>query len=171
MVNWEKHEKDVQERLELDSTIASGSKWYDIGDATSNTNHQDDNFPIVLDCKATEKKSYRLDRRLLEDWRKRAITQGKRFLLPIRFVNEGEEYDWCTLHLDDLAELLYLAREAKTQMDEKSGESEELPDEVSNALFDLYSVIAEDESATRRVEMFELFEVIEAYCKGVEKCP
>ena len=165
MVDWQSHEHDIQRKLDLDSTIASGNKWYDIGDATSNTNRQDDNFPIVLDCKATEKLSFRLVRSYLEEWRKRALLQGKRFLLPVRFVNDGKEYDWCTLHLDDLAELLYLAREASTQQDSKIEEEHKLPDEVDNALFDLYELIAKDPSPSRRVEMFELHEKIDNFSK------
>jgi len=168
LVDWQSHEQDIQRKLDLDSTIASGNKWYDIGDATSNTNRQDDNFPIVLDCKATEKLSYRLVRSYLEEWRKRALLQGKRFLLPVRFVNDGTEYDWCTLHLDDLAELLDLGRRASTQQEERVDEEQKLPDEVDNALFDLFELVRTKVSDPAvRVEMYQLHETIENYCKGI----
>lgn len=161
--NWEKHEADVQELLGLDSTIASGTKWYDQGDATSNTNPQDDQFPIMLDCKATIQKSYSMDKVYLNQWRTKALLLGKRFLLPVRFVDDEGEHDWCVVPLGDLAELLDQARRSHTPVEK---DEELLPQEVDEGLEDLYQIIKEVKDPSLRLKSLEQFEAIEKYVRG-----
>lgn len=105
---WRKHETDLQEALGLNSTIGSGNQFQDIGDGSTGHNRKNA-IPIVIDCKCTEKASYSLSSELLEDWLRRAGEIGKMFMLPIRFQH-AKVQDYVVLQLDDLLELLELAR-------------------------------------------------------------
>jgi hypothetical protein len=106
---WQKHEKDLQEALGLSSTVGSGNQSHDIGDGSNGHNRLQD-FPMVIDCKATEKKSYSLTYELMESWLQRAAELGKMFLLPIRFVNAPKYKDYVVIELSDFQLLLAYAK-------------------------------------------------------------
>jgi hypothetical protein len=115
MPNWQKHEKDIQERFGLSPTVCSGNKWDDPSDGVDSTHYSENVFQSMVDCKVTSKKSYRLSRLLLSEWREKARTFGKVFWLPLRFEYEDEStQDWIVIHADDFGELYDLAREPKT---------------------------------------------------------
>jgi hypothetical protein len=105
---WQKHESDLQEALNLSPTVGSGNQFHDIGDGSTIHNRLVD-FPMVIDCKCTEKKSYSLSSELLEDWLRRAEEQGKMFLLPVRFQH-AKVKDYVVIQLDDLLMLLLYAK-------------------------------------------------------------
>lgn len=111
MKGWERHEADVAEMFGLDQTLASGSKFHDIGDAT----HRGRGFPfpVIADAKYTEHSSMVLKLLTLTDWTRRAAEQGKRFIMPIRFhiVAQGTDEDWVLIQAHDLAELLDMINE------------------------------------------------------------
>jgi hypothetical protein len=114
MPDWQQHEKDIQERFGLSSTVCSGNKWDDPSDGVDNKHYSESVFQSMVDCKATEKKTFRLSRLDLFNWREKARAFGKVFWLPIRFEYEdGDIQDWITIHKDDFGELYDLAREPK----------------------------------------------------------
>ncbi len=110
---WEHHEKDIQELLGLDSTICSGNKHYDPGDAVDNRHPRETLFPLVADCKYTDHVSKSIRLAELQQWSRKAQEFGKRFIMPIRFWPRGQQgpHDYVLLSLDDFAELLSLIPE------------------------------------------------------------
>lgn len=106
---WEQHERYIQSVLGLEATISSGSKFYDPGDAVDY--NREAAFPLVADCKYTERKSFSVTRKALEQWEEKASEIGKRFIMPVRMCPpHSEPYDCVVLSLHDFAELLALAR-------------------------------------------------------------
>lgn len=112
MEPWERWEHDVQELLGLDATPASGARFQAIGDGVDNHHPADTVFPLIVDCKATEKGSFSLKSKDLQQWHANAMALGKRFAMPIRFWNRGNNRsaDYILLGINDFAELLELAR-------------------------------------------------------------
>lgn len=106
--HWQRHERELQEALGLNSTIASGNQFNDPGDGSTGHNRLNP-IPIIIDCKCTEKKSYSLNSEMLSEWLQRAAELGKMFMLPVRFVNSDPQ-DYVVLQLDDLLLLLELAK-------------------------------------------------------------
>ena len=112
---WARWEAYVQHLLGLDSTIASGGKWYDISDGVDRDRYGS-SFQLIIDAKATEKGSYSVTRKFMAQWRLKAEMMGKRFAVPIRFVSpHGMNDDYVVLGLDDFAELLEMARKGEEQ--------------------------------------------------------
>src|ERR1700756_20523 len=110
---WQAWEYEIQNKLGLDSTICSGNKWNDIGDATDNNNPQDDSFRLLVDCKQTENFSFSLKISNLEGWFERGLEKGKRALFAIRLWPRGliDPMDVVVIGLDDFCELLERVRE------------------------------------------------------------
>lgn len=107
--HFEKHEQDVCDLLGLDPTIASGSQWHDTGDGVNRNAY--DAWPILFDAKCTVQRTYSINRGWMSQQIKRAVGAGKRFILPLRFVDEhGQHDDYVVMTLDDYAELLEAAR-------------------------------------------------------------
>jgi hypothetical protein len=105
---WEAHERHVQQVLGLDSTVASGAKFHDPGDAVDRRHHTEADFRILADAKYTEKGSYSLNSRFLRQMGDKSTSLGRRFVLPVRFwppAERGPE-DWAVIGLDDLCELV-----------------------------------------------------------------
>ena len=110
---WEAHEAYVQEILELDSTICSGNKFYDPGDGVDRSHYTENDFPLIVDCKCTTKKSFSLKEEVLREWMIKAGEMGKRFAMPIRFESlsiKEQPQDYILLSLNDFVELLDKAR-------------------------------------------------------------
>jgi len=101
---WQAHERYVQQVLGLDSTITSGNKWFDPGDAV--TRGRTSPFPLYADCKCTEKGSFSLKLSDLNDLQHRAAMSGKRLVMPIRFHPSVGPQDYLVIGLHDFAELL-----------------------------------------------------------------
>ena len=114
MKPFEKHEKDLQDLLRLDSTSGSGSQWHDISDGTTRDQYDGSPFRLMIDGKSTIKGSYSVTRKFMASWVDQAETLGKRFALPIRFLNAPGDHsppdDYIVLKLDDFVELLDIAR-------------------------------------------------------------
>lgn len=81
--SWQEFEHYVANLFGLDTTIASGSKFYDSGDAVTRGRRHP--WPLWADAKYTQAKSFSLKLKDLEDYTVRAIELGKRFILPLRF--------------------------------------------------------------------------------------
>lgn len=109
---WERFERDVNGLLGLAGTAASGARWQDIGDGVDARHPSESAFPLIVDCKATERASFSIKARDLAQWQARAAELGKRFAMPIRFWNRANtrSRDYILLDLHDFAELLELAR-------------------------------------------------------------
>ena len=110
MPDWQAHESEVAELLGIDTTVSSGNKFYDISDAVTRGHALDDRVQFMADMKATIRKTFRLDRDFLHEYRERAILRSKIFLLPVRFENPETKYreDWILVHANDFSELLGL---------------------------------------------------------------
>lgn len=108
--DWQSHELEVSELLGIDQTVSSGNKFYDISDAVTREHVLDDSVQFMADMKATIRKTFRVDRDFVHEYRERAILRGKTFLMPIRFENLETKYreDWVLLHVNDFSELLGL---------------------------------------------------------------
>lgn len=105
---FQQHEKDLQDVLGLNSSIASGNQWHDIGDGSTGHNRES-SIGIIIDCKSTIKGSYSLNAVMLKDWLHKAALKGKMFLLPVRFVNPSIQ-DYVVLELEDFLLLWNLAK-------------------------------------------------------------
>ena len=107
--HFKQHEKDVCDMLSLDPTIASGSQWHDVGDGVERNAYSV--WPIMMDAKCTVQRSYSIQRGWVKQQIDRAAVAGKRFILPLRFVDENSQHDdFVLMPLDDYAELLDAAR-------------------------------------------------------------
>lgn len=109
---WEGHESYVQELFGFSSTIASGSKWHDQGDAVDHQHYAEDDIRFIVDCKFTESQSYSVSLKMMEQWTQNAGELGKRFMLPLRFWPRGKRRpkDYVILSLDDFHEILTKAK-------------------------------------------------------------
>lgn len=102
---WEAHERYVADLLGLELTAASGATFRDPGDAVD---RRRGDFPLLADCKFTEKRSFSVAGKIMSQWQERAALAGKRFVLPVRLwpVNDPRPRDYAVLGLDDFAELM-----------------------------------------------------------------
>lgn len=118
---WEHHESDVQELLGLSPTIASGSKFHDIGDAVDHKHYSESEFRFIADCKYTESKSFSVGLQLLRQWEEKAAELGKRFLLPLRFwpKDARNPRDYAIISLHDLSEMLEALKKPRMTESEK----------------------------------------------------
>lgn len=110
MDNWQRWEYQAARALGLDITITSGNKFFDPGDATSRG--RGDPFPLLVDCKLTERGSFSLNAQTMRHYAQRAAEAGKRFVLALRYsMRKGSyEEDYVVLSFHDFSELLDLAR-------------------------------------------------------------
>lgn len=101
---WEQFEHEVQKLLGLRSTPGSGNQWHDVSDGVSKV---EDPYKLMVDCKFTESKTFRLDGKVLQDWWDKATELGYYFALPVRLDgSSGRHKEWVVVHLDDYAELV-----------------------------------------------------------------
>lgn len=106
---WQQHEAHVCEVLEVEPTLASGSQWHDTGDGVTRNAYS--LWPIWFDAKCTVQRGYHIQRGSLKTMWDRATAAGKKFLLPLRFVDDhGQHQDYVVMPLDDYVELLATAR-------------------------------------------------------------
>ena len=74
----------------------------------------------MIDAKTTEKASYSLRKKFLAQWKMKAEMLGKRFILPLRFLNDRGLYeDWAVLTMDDLVELIDMAKKGEAKADDQ----------------------------------------------------
>lgn len=108
---WRAFEDHVNSLLGLESTVASGSQFYDKGDGVDRS---ESDFAVQVDAKYTEKRSHSVNAQLMRQWAARAALSGKRFVLAIRIWEPSLNYgdDYVVLRLDDFAELLAKLKEA-----------------------------------------------------------
>ena len=113
---WMAFETHARDMLGLETTIASGSRWHDPGDGVDRRHHSETDFAMLIDAKYTEAQSHSLSATKLRHWVERAQEMGKRFAMPIRFLDRwtGNPEDYIVLRLDDFAELLSKLREAES---------------------------------------------------------
>lgn len=103
MDNWQAWEHSAAAVLGLDTTITSGNRFYDPGDATSRDRR--DPFPLLVDCKLTEKASFSLKAKELRQYTVRAAEAGKRFVLPVRFWTPQRVDDYVVMGFHDFVEM------------------------------------------------------------------
>lgn len=156
--NWQRHELEIQQRLGLSSTIGSGNKFHDPSDGTDKKHHSEHDFQVMIDAKSTSKKSYRLSRRLLKDWREKALVWGKIFMLPLRFEYEDESTDdWIILHIDDFSEMYELARRPQKVEVVDRKRTSEAEDHIEN----LETLVKRIKDPEVKLELFSTIEFLE----------
>lgn len=112
-LGWEAFERYTNKVLGLDATIASGRKEYDPGDGVDRRHHSETDYAIMADAKYTEKGSFSVNVKLMKKYVQRAAEAGKRFVLPVRLVDNGgrEVHDYIVVPLQDYLALLETYRE------------------------------------------------------------
>lgn len=110
MLDYQRHEKYVQEVLELDSTVASGRLWSDPGDAVSRAHYLNQRYRLYAEAKSTAQKSFSLKRDIIAQYARRAAEYGKLFCMPIRFIHENGPTDYVLLRLLDFSDILSSAQ-------------------------------------------------------------
>lgn len=155
---WAKFEQDVQQMLGLQSTIGSGNKFYDPSDGVSPGVPYDDPIPLMVDCKTTENKSYRVDRDFLRQWYKKSLGLGYEFALPLRFLDKqsGDE-DWVVIPLKTFVSLMDFFRKGHII----DSDVEETPKEVLDSLKSLEASIVTQQSTVK--DMLRDFDVINGW--------
>jgi hypothetical protein len=106
---WEGFEQYVNDELGLDSTVASGSQFYDKGDGK----HRDNgDWAYQVDAKYTEKASWPPVAKKMAKWVTEAALSGKRFALPVRLWprDQIQPQDYVILPFEDFVELVRIAR-------------------------------------------------------------
>ena len=116
LLGWEAFEDYVNKLLGLDSTIASGSKAYDVGDGVDRRHHSETDYALMVDAKYTERGSFSVSRKLMGQYVTRAAEAGKKFALPVRLVDMRTKTvdDYVVIPLQDYAALLETYREAES---------------------------------------------------------
>ncbi len=118
-LGWEAWEVEVNQELELSSTIASGAKAYDPGDGVDRRHHTETSYALQVDAKHTTKGSYSVNRKFMRESLERSREAGQCFALPIRFapasVGMGETEDWVVIPFDDFVGLVKHYRELEEQ--------------------------------------------------------
>lgn len=154
--DWRAHEAHVQERLGLAAPSGSGNKFYDISDGVDRGHPTDGKFQLMVDCKATIHRSYRLDSQLLADWRTRATGWGRTFMLPVRFeAEDGSVEDWAVMHLDDLSALLDIVRATP-----EAPAPDRRPARVEDTLDALTSLVRRIPDLEARQPIYEAYELL-----------
>lgn len=112
MENWEDFEQHVNEILELDATVASGSQYHDLGDGTNRDMYDSNPFRLIVDAKCTARGSFTVKASFVHGWTRKGMELGKRFAMPIRFLASAKtpQLDVVVVELNDFAELLMLAK-------------------------------------------------------------
>lgn len=158
--DWAVFEEDVQDLLGMDATVASGSKFYDIGDGVHRGHYSDVKYPLLVDCKETKKKSYTLEAAFLHDWEKRSLLQGKIFALPVRFT-ECEGSDWVVLTTHDFAQIYADSLESKTVEEKDPLKEADRVETLEGIVQELLNIVKNVEDPTQRVEAFNGLEVLQ----------
>lgn len=105
---FEGHEDWITRTFALASTISSGSKFFDPGDAV--TRGHDHPFPLYVDGKFTDKASRSISLKELGSIESEALALGKRMVMALRFwpVKHVAPEDYVVLTAHDFAELLQM---------------------------------------------------------------
>lgn len=127
---WERWENHVNERLGLDGTVASGATWKDKGDGATRDNYSEV-WPLMVDAKTTERGSYSLKSKFLEDMYRVAKQEGKTFALPIQFTQEERQPQWVAVPFEDYA---YLVEEYRKSPQEFTDEERALVKAIGKQL-------------------------------------
>lgn len=125
---WEKWEIECQDRLGLRSTVSSGSQFYDPSDGVDPRSHNESDYLLMIDAKCTESQSYRVQKKLMNQWVEKARMGGYRFALPIRLDNGGSPddhdiTDFAVITFEDFLELVESYREKNDKKPAKSKKS------------------------------------------------
>jgi len=115
VLGWEAWESEVNKKLGLSATIASGSQPHDPGDGVDRRHHHETDYALQVDAKHTTKGSYSVNRRFMRESWERAVNAGKSFALPIRFADAeqgmGQTEDYVVIPFNDYVGFLQLLRE------------------------------------------------------------
>ena len=103
--DWERWESQVNERLGLDATIASGATWKDKGDGSTRDNYSEA-WPLLADAKTTERGSFSVKAQFVEDMHRVAKQEGKTFAMPVKFTQEEHSPEWVVVPFEDYAYLV-----------------------------------------------------------------
>lgn len=109
---WSAWETYVNEKLGLEATVASGSQFYDKGDGVD---RGQGDWAFQVDAKYTDKLSFPVNRRVLDQYVMRASMAGKRFVLAVRCWGRGHHQpsDFAVIPFELFLAMLERIREAE----------------------------------------------------------
>lgn len=134
--NWQRHEAEIVEKLGAKATACSGRLWHD-GDGIIPGRE------VMLDCKATCKKSFSINNDTMKKYTVDAIVQSKLFILPVRLEADTiAERDYVVLDLDTFSQMLNFKKEQeeKVDLDSITKGLRELQNEIEDIFYDLPSL-------------------------------
>lgn len=117
VLGWAAWEAEVNKKLGLLATIASGSQPHDPGDGVDRRHHSETDYALQVDAKHTIKGSYAVNRKFMRESWERAANAGQNFALPIRFADSeqgvGMAEDYVVIPFNDYLGLLQAYRESE----------------------------------------------------------
>lgn len=156
--DWQKHERQVNKELSVDSTLVSGRFWGDKGDGATYEHPDDDSrFQLQVDEKCTTHKTYTVDVQYMNDCVRRAALEGKTFLLPIRYQlgeDDSDVFDYVVLRLADFKFMLGFDQ-LKTAKEKVADASKKLSDMkmTMSPLFDKLDAMTESDNLTTKQKL------------------
>lgn len=112
LLQWRIFEEHCNNLLNLSSTPASGARWHDPGDGVDHRHYSETDYALLVDAKFTEAGSKTINLKEMRIWLIRAGEAGKRFAMPVRFLDKkGQTEDFIVVPLNDYAELITNYRE------------------------------------------------------------
>lgn len=129
---WERWERIVNERLALEGTAASGATWKDKGDGATRDNYSEP-WPLIADAKTTQKGSFSVKAKFVEDMYRTAKQNGKTFVMPVKFLQEEKQPAWAVVPFEDYA---YLVEEYRKSAPDFTKEERALVQAISKQLKD-----------------------------------
>lgn len=115
-LGWAAFENYVNGLLGLSATVASGSQAHDPGDGVDRRHHHQTGYPLMVDAKYSEQKSFSVNGKLMRQYVRRATEAGKCFALPVRLMDMRTKQadDYVVVPLQDYVMLLETYRKAES---------------------------------------------------------
>lgn len=117
VLGWQAWEAEVNEKLGLSTTVASGVTDRDPGDGVDRRHHSETDYALQVDAKHTTKGSFAVNRKFMRESWERATNGGKAFAVPIRFADAdsgiGNAEDYVVIPFNDYQGLLKAYRESE----------------------------------------------------------
>lgn len=170
--DWRRAEREMNAKLGVEATAASGSQWWQKGDGeTSGHPHDTDGFRFQVDEKSTRRRTYSIDSVQLSSWCRRAAADGRVFLLPVRFeARSGDDLDFVVLRLDDFRFLLGMdeVTALRAKAADTKRERDEFEARLSKALMSLDGLASSHELSDRaKSVVFKAIEAIDLAMDGL----
>lgn len=160
---WSKWEIECQDRLGLRSTIGSGNKFYDPSDGVDPRAYNESDYRLMIDAKCTEAQSYRVQKKLMNQWVDKAQESGYRFALPVRLDNGGSPEDnsitdFVVVTFEDFLELVESYREKNDSNKQSKSRERRLSEDDLGFLTKVAEAIKAPAARSRLLSIMEKLE-------------